>query len=347
MTYTSDLLYHANKLFKKKEIENRDVVGSLEDVLICCDDGRSFKYSKILFTFFLQSYYGYSNLDFIEECDVIVVSSHDIGSLLYLINFFYAFHHDQSCYLCKVGSSVLKHMSNCERKEEENISMVARDCEDPDGSVGMASLEKCSDDGLVIEIEGSMNLGVPVLSIEQKPKAITGPSGVEVLKYEQPIDILKQLKPQEGSQNLKEMCENCGLTYETTAQLRNHYYEKHSIKKPNHQCEICKKMYKRLRDLNKHLVSHSKIRKFKCLECGSEFKRSQDLKKHKVDHDGMKFVCEICSIEIKHERSYKRHMSGHEAKKYECPKCQKHFHRKDKLAVHQRTCRSTAEYNGC
>ena len=98
-------------------------------------------------------------------------------------------------------------------------------------------------------------------------------------------------------------------------------------------------------DLRKHLISHSKKKEFKCLDCGSEFKRSQDLKKHKVDHE-RKFYCEICSIEIKHERSFVRHMSSHhEAKRYACPKCCKYY-RKDNLARHQKTCKSTAEYNG-
>ena len=310
MTYTSNLLYHANKLFKKNYSDDG---GSLEDVIICCEDGRSFKYSRILFNLFLQIYWGFSDLIISDDCDMIVVSFHDIGSLLYLINFFYAVQHDKSCYLCK-GLSVKKLTSNCVRNKEDNNSRAAAACEDPD-------------DGNLV-IDGSTKLGDPLISIEQ-----------------QSIDIIKQPQLQECSQNLKKVCEHCGLTYETAAQLKNHVYQKHRLKEVNHICEICKKVYMRRCDLRKHLISHSKKKEFKCLDCGSEFKRSQDLKKHKVDHE-RKFYCQICSIEIKHERSFVRHMSSHhEAKRYACPKCCKYY-RKDNLARHQKTCKSTAEYNG-
>ena len=333
MAYTSNLLFHANELFKKKETVNYSDGdgGSLEDVLICCEDGRSFKYSKILFTFFLESYYGFLNLNKAEDCDVIFVPFHDIGSLLYLINFFYAVYHDESCQLCKQHSYRCKDLSgkklpsNFERNEEGNNSRAELACEDPDGGSGMVAEKYTDDDSLVID--GSTNLGDPVFSIEQ-----------------QYIDVMKQPQLKECSQNLKKVCEHCGLTYESAAQLRHHYYKKHSLKELNHKCEICKKVYMRRCDLRKHLISHSKKKEFKCLDCGSEFKRSQDLKKHQVDHSRKKFFCEICSIEIKHERSFVRHMSSHnEAKRYACPNCCKYYQRKDKLAIHQRTCKSTAE----
>ena len=356
MTYVSNLLFHANKLFKKKQTVNFSdgTGGSLEDVLICCDDGRSFKYSKILFAFFFESYYGFFNLNILsEDCDVIVVPFHDIGSLLYLINFFYNVYHDESCQLCKQLSyrckdlSVKNLPSNFERNEEENKSRAELACEDPDGGLGMVALETYNDDDSLVT-EGPANLGDhSVFSIEQQAsRAISEPSGdgVEVLKDKQFTDIVKQQQFQE-CQNMKKVCEHCGLTYDTLAQLKNHYYKKHSIKKLNHECEICKKVYMRHCDLKQHLISHSNVKEFKCLECGSEFKRSKDLKKHTIDH-GRKFSCEICSAEIKNKRNFERHMSSHnEAKKYACSKCCKYFHRKDKLADHQRTCKSTAEYN--
>ena len=160
-TYTSNLLYHSNQLFKKKETKNYSDSdgGSLEDILICCDDGRSFRYSKILFTFFLQIYCGFSKLNISEDSDVIIVSFYDIGSLMYLINLFYTIHHDESCQLCKYALSISEHVSA--GNEDKNI-MAAHASEvlemenGIDGCGGLAYTEKPTDVSLRNRVTGEL-----------------------------------------------------------------------------------------------------------------------------------------------------------------------------------------------
>ena len=333
-SYTSNLLCHSNELFKKKETKNysdSDYVGSLEDILICCDDGRSFRYSKILLTFFLQSYFGFSNLNISEDSDVVIVPSFDIGSLLYLINFFYAVHHDESCYICKHSLlATTKQTSNCERNEEDKNSRAAGTSEDSDYCLPVGS-----NSGLVIE--RPIDVGEPLSSNYQHASRSLSDVKSMNLKDNKSVDVPKHLR--EDKQRLGNICEHCGLMYQTETQLKNHYFKKHIIKEPCHQCEICKKLYMRRCDLKKHLISHSESKEFKCPTCGSKFKRFQDLKKHQVDHESEPFICKICSAVIKHKRNFERHMSKHSAaKRYSCPKCHKYFHRKDVLAVHQKTC---------
>ena len=335
-TYTSNLLYHSNELFKKKETKNYSYGdgGSWEDILICCDDGRSFRYSKILFTIFLQSYCGFSNPNISEDSDVVIVSFLDIGSLLYLINFFYTVHHDESCYICKhCFLATTKQTSNCETNEEVKNSRAAGASEDSDCLISSGS-----NSGLVVD--SPMYLGEPLSS--NNHNASRSLSDLNLMKDKQSVDVLKHLR--EDNQNLGNICEHCGLKFQTKTKLQNHYYKKHFEKEPCYKCGICKKLYTRRCDLKKHLISHSELKEFECPTCGSKFKRFQDLKKHKVDHESETFICKICSAVIKHKRSFQRHMSNHsEAKRYSCPKCHKYFHRKDVLAVHQKTCIITAE----
>jgi uncharacterized Zn-finger protein len=55
-------------------------------------------------------------------------------------------------------------------------------------------------------------------------------------------------------------------------------------RKRNFKCEICEKTFKCRRDLDRHTLVHTNIRKFECHQCGFRFKRMDHMKDHIMKH---------------------------------------------------------------
>ncbi|CRL07691.1 CLUMA_CG020648, isoform A [Clunio marinus] len=88
--------------------------------------------------------------------------------------------------------------------------------------------------------------------------------------------------------------------------------------KPRHDCEICKKSFRSLSTLGKHLTNiHSDEKKFTCTTCGKGFRKLTILKHHEEIHNPIKIYvqCEICNTMMQ-MKSYKLHMEVKHGDRY-------------------------------
>ena len=311
--YVTNLFYHMNKLIQEDGKNRRDGDHSIvADIIICCENNVRFEYSRFLFTVFLRSYFGFPDISISEHIDVVYVPFLSSLELLYMINYFYAVSHDDSCLLCRVAMKNLGAEGTGGKsdftKNNENEAIISKE----------SVFYQCD-----INVEES---GCESKKTVKKPKDANFTPNQEV--------------PQDKVAVACVYCEYCGNSYDTSLQLKRHYYKKHSISKPNHKCSVCSKMFLRPWDLKRHLVSHSDERKFQCDVCGSKFKRVHLLRQHELIHKEKQYTCFICNEHFGRKSNYERHMSTNhiENKKYICPKCCKSFKRSDVLAVHSKIC---------
>ena len=79
---------------------------------------------------------------------------------------------------------------------------------------------------------------------------------------------------------------------------------------------ICNKSFKTKSQLNDHLLKHTKIKKYTCLECNKSFSRKSRLKIHVMIHKNiLPFQCNICQKKFREKSYYNFHMKKH------LPKC--------------------------
>ena len=76
-------------------------------------------------------------------------------------------------------------------------------------------------------------------------------------------------------------CEQCDVTFTSSATLKEHRVGKHSQKMI---CEHCEETFHEIWKLEKHLRTHNKLPKFKCDKCSKEFYIEWRLKKHQEMH---------------------------------------------------------------
>lgn len=146
-----------------------------------------------------------------------------------------------------------------------------------------------------------------------------------------------------------------------------------SQKNKNHKCDICLKKFKRSRDVEvhmrshtgqkpfycnvpdckesfstknglvQHMTKHTQNRPFKCEQCNKTFKCNRNLKDHGKVHDSNRiiFSCdrEDCSATFRSKSSFNAHMKRHLGltKMFSCNICGKGFERDITLRQHIRT----------
>lgn len=109
-----------------------------------------------------------------------------------------------------------------------------------------------------------------------------------------------------------------------------------------HKCNVCNKLFKKLKSLNFHKKIHlqSSQRRYQCSECDQGFNLPSQLQIHQRKHTGERpFVCKHCSKSFKQVGHLQIHLRMHEGVyAFECVYCGKKFitnsHRKKHLQKH-------------
>lgn len=110
---------------------------------------------------------------------------------------------------------------------------------------------------------------------------------------------------------IKYICNTCGLTLNNERSLKAHYLGVH-LKKVESICDICGFIFHSQGKLDNHRVIHFDDRNVKCAQCPATFKRLQNLRIHQRIHTGeKKFKCPYCSKAYAHSNDCKRHIASH------------------------------------
>ncbi|XP_044736042.1 gastrula zinc finger protein XlCGF67.1-like [Chrysoperla carnea] len=95
------------------------------------------------------------------------------------------------------------------------------------------------------------------------------------------------------------------------ANLNRHYLTHSDVK--TYKCPICEKLFKTNDLRNSHIkYTHNNERHFKCTECSKSFQTRSVLKKHIRTHTGERpYECELCGKAFQQRSTLKTHMKVH------------------------------------
>ncbi|XP_025836390.1 zinc finger protein OZF-like [Agrilus planipennis] len=128
-----------------------------------------------------------------------------------------------------------------------------------------------------------------------------------------------------------------------------------------HACQVCQKRYSRKRNLDRHMLIHSKENPLKCETCGRRFLKEITLIRHRKRHKGKhSFECPTCGKRFKkkskcpvcvhteenpyeskvglkpYKQNFNRHMRIHtDERSFVCEICGQRFTEKDHLRLHE------------
>ncbi|XP_055846326.1 zinc finger protein 107-like [Episyrphus balteatus] len=131
----------------------------------------------------------------------------------------------------------------------------------------------------------------------------------------------KQRKPRKSF-----VCEQCGKVLATVNTLKNHLYL-HTNQELPHECPQCQKRYITKSLLRRHLDRNVCIN-YICPYCGVKQKSQKDLKRHMITHSkDKKYPCRLCDLVFYSYGKINKHMQTvHEINKdFTCLYCGKSF----------------------
>lgn len=99
-----------------------------------------------------------------------------------------------------------------------------------------------------------------------------------------------------------------------------------------YQCDRCGKMYKREKELKKHLRKHAGLFAETCIECGKGFMKTRNLELHMRKHRS--YVCSKCRASFSEETALANHLLACTESKFICGECTLLFNTQEKLNAH-------------
>ena len=79
--------------------------------------------------------------------------------------------------------------------------------------------------------------------------------------------------------------------------------------------DICKQSFKTKSQLSDHILKHTQVKNYRCVECKACFSRKSRLKIHLMIHKGEKpFQCNICNKRFREKSNYNFHIKKHLSK---------------------------------
>ena len=182
-------------------------------------------------------------------------------------------------------------------------------------------------------------------------------------KLAQRAEIIEHLHEHVGVDDQAYTCEVCHKGFSKRANYMAHKVTHTTELK--HQCEICKKMFKHLQSLKKHLIrcrtifncdqcdksfthkrllnthvwnTHHREETCKCKVCGKMMSSASGLREHELIHKGEKpYKCDICSRGFANRSNLRRHVMIHQNDRpFVCEFCKMTFNRLASLQQHER-----------
>ncbi|XP_022605323.1 zinc finger protein 676-like isoform X2 [Seriola dumerili] len=136
----------------------------------------------------------------------------------------------------------------------------------------------------------------------------------------------------------KNTCLECGKTFSSCSALKNHRFV-HTSARP-FKCTHCHNTYKSRKDLNQHVLNHSKpkVLSFACNFCEKRFSSQGLLTVHLRHHTGERpFACSYCDKRFLTKSVLKSHARIHTGERpYACTLCDKNFTQLYPRTVHLR-----------
>ncbi|VDK44786.1 unnamed protein product [Anisakis simplex] len=116
------------------------------------------------------------------------------------------------------------------------------------------------------------------------------------------------------------------------------------IEKP-HKCHVCCKSFGKKFELSRHLVVHTKERRFNCEKCGKKFSQRSSLSQHVQMHneeEALRHKCTLCGASFSQAGNLRRHVTllhptdVASRTVFRCPHCTCVFNSVQPLQVHMR-----------
>lgn len=137
---------------------------------------------------------------------------------------------------------------------------------------------------------------------------------------------------EEGARSQEErlVCENCGYSFSTMSELREHQKEQHE---ECYSCDDCDYVTSHRESLIVHRRCHtSDAYKYQCEVCGEHFQSKSNCQVHLLSHVPDKpFQCDVCNATFRYRQGLRLHAKLHQPdyvppqRKHHCELCNKRF----------------------
>ncbi|KAL4234541.1 hypothetical protein ACF0H5_006184 [Mactra antiquata] len=188
-------------------------------------------------------------------------------------------------------------------------------------------------------------------------KALKSPDGLQcangiVMKMTDYIELENVLKPNKRKRGIETQdlpgdfeCEVCGKVFH---KLRNLRFHRHVHETGNeYLCSICSKLLKTKAIFERHLKTHQEKQTYKCTQCDFESSVNIAIHRHRQIHNSDSHLCETCGLAYKDKSTLSKHKKVHDlSRPFACthPGCSWRFMTEVMCNAHIRSHSSKRKY---